>query len=300
MDLRLLNYFLAVVREENISRAADILHITQPTLSRQMAQLEEIMGKELFVRGKYLRLTEAGMVLRYRAEEVVQLMDKIKGDLTAQEELAGTISIGCGGQKAVAFLLECLDEFHEIHPKVSYDIFTNNADNIKEKLEQGILDFGVLLEPVDIAQFDYIRLHEQDRWGIFMQSGSPLAAKNEVEIADLHDIPIITTNRQSVSKEIRQWFGADFEKLMVKATYNVITNVASLVAEGRAYALTIDGAVSLYDPTRLVFRPLRPKLTMSSVLAWKKFKPGYGLAGKFLEYFQARHEETKKNIHERA
>ena len=270
MDLRLLNYFLAVVREENISRAAELLHITQPTLSRQMSQLEEIMGKELFVRGKHLQLTEAGMVLRHRAEEVVQLM---------------------GGQKAVAFLLNCLDEFHELHPKVSYDIFTNNADNIKEKLERGLLDFGVLLEPVDISQYDYIRLHERDRWGILMQSGAPLAEKEEVTLADLEDIPIITTNRQSLSKEIRHWFGEDFARITVKATYNIITNVASLVASGRAYALTIDGAVPLYDPAKLIFRPLSPALSMSSVLAWKKFKPGYGLVGRFLEYFQSRHNE---------
>ena len=291
MDLRLLNYFLAVVREENISRAAELLHITQPTLSRQMSQLEEIMGKELFVRGKHLQLTEAGMVLRHRAEEVVQLMDKIKSDLSAQEDISGTISIGCGGQKAVAFLLNCLDEFHELHPKVSYDIFTNNADNIKEKLERGLLDFGVLLEPVDISQYDYIRLHERDRWGILMQSGAPLAEKEEVTLADLEDIPIITTNRQSLSKEIRHWFGEDFARITVKATYNIITNVASLVASGRAYALTIDGAVPLYDPAKLIFRPLSPALSMSSVLAWKKFKPGYGLVGRFLEYFQSRHNE---------
>ena len=291
LDLRLLNYFLAVVREENISRAAEMLHVTQPTLSRQMSQLEEIMGQELFVRGKHLQLTEAGMILRHRAEEVVQLMDRIKTDLAAQDELAGIIRIGCGGQKSVSFLLECLDEFHELHPRVTYDIFTNNADNIKEKLERGLLDFGVLLEPVDISQYDYLRLKEKDSWGIFMQAESPLASKKEITLADLQDIPIVTTNRLALSQEIRHWFGRDFDKIQMKGTYNIITNVASLVASGKACALTIDGAVALYNPNQLVFRPLSPSLSMTSVLAWKKFKPGYGLAGKFLNYFQVRYEE---------
>ena len=222
-------------------------------------------------------------------------MDRIKNDLAAQDELVGIIRIGCGGQKSVAFLLECLDEFNELHPQVTYDIFTNNADNIKEKLERGLLDFGVLLEPVDISQYDYVRLKEKDNWGILMQAKSPLASKKEITLADLQDIPIVTTNRLALSQEIRHWFGKDFDKIQMKGTYNIITNVASLVASGKACALTIDGAVALYNPDKLVFRPLSPALSMTSVLAWKKVNSGYGIAGKFLHYYQERLERREQN-----
>lgn len=290
MELRWFRYFLMVVREENISRAAELLHITQPTLSRQMSQLEEAAGTQLFVRGKHLQLTEAGLMLRHRAEEVVQLMDKIQSELQDQENMEGTINIGIGGQKAVAFIMECLDDFQQLYPKVKYDVYTNNADNIKEYLERGLLDFGVLLEPVDISRYDYFRLDDKDRWGLLMPADSPLAAKDCVTMKDMLTVPIITTKRQFLHKEIRNWVGDEFDKLKIKATYDIITNVASLVACGKAYAFTLDGAVALCDPARLTFRPLQPELSMSSVLAWKKFKPGYNLVWKFLEYFQQRHE----------
>ena len=292
MEIRLLRYFLTVVREGNISRAADILHITQPTLSRQMMQLEEAAGTQLFVRGRHLELTEAGLLLRHRAEEVVLIMEKIERELAASEELSGCISIGCGGQNAVKGVLDALDDFCSLHPQVSYEIYTNNADNIKECLDSGILDFGILLEPIDISQYEYIRLAEKDTWGVWMNSDSPLAAKDSIAITDILSIPIITTSRLSLSKEIRHWFGKDFDRLDIKATYNVITNVAALVAGGRGYALTIDGAVPLYDKEHLSFRPLTPQLTMSSVLAWKKVRPGHGLAGRFLEYYTAGTEKS--------
>lgn len=291
MDLRLLKYFLTVVQEENISRAAEMLHITQPTLSRQMKDLEEILGKELFVRGKHLQLTEAGIIFYHRAKEIVQLLEKTKSDLIAQEDLEGTITIGCGGQQAVAFILDCMDEFQRAYPKVNFDVFTSNADSIREKLDRGLLDFGILLEPVDLSQFHYIRLKEKDRWGLLMKAGSALAQKEVVFVEDLYQLPLVMTNRLSLSKEIRHYFGESFERLHVKGTYNVVTNIVSIVASGRVYALTIDGAISLYDPEKLIFRPLYPTLSMSSVLAWKKFNPGYSLSGKFLEYIQNRYKE---------
>lgn len=291
MELRVLRYFLTVVREENISRAADILHVTQPTLSRQIAQLEEELGTPLFIRGKHLVLTDAGVMLRRRAEEVVQLMDKITDEFQEQEDLAGVITIGSGGQAAASILTEAMESFHQKYPRVTYNFYTNNADNIKEYLDRGLLDFGLLLEPVDIGKYDYIRLGTKERWGILMRPDHPLAQKDKIEKNDLKGIPLITTNRTALQQEIAGWFGEDFEQLDLFATYNIITNVATLVAGGAACALTIGGAVDLFDRERLTFRPLYPELSMTSVLAWKKFNPVFGAAGRFLEHFKSIHSE---------
>lgn len=287
MELRVLKYFLAVVREENISRAAQLLHMTQPTLSRQLAQLEEELDAQLFIRGKRLTLTEEGMMLRRRAEEVVQLVDKIGEEFQGMAELAGMITIGCGGQASASLVLQRLEEFHRLYPQVTFEIYTNNADNIKEKLERGLLDFGVLLEPVEVEKYNYCRMEVADQWGILMRPDSKLAEQNFVTTEDLMGLPLITTGRQSLQEEIRSWLGGDIEKLHIVATYNIITNAAKLVADGVAYALTIRGAVDLFDPEKLVFRPLQPELCMTSVLAWKRFNPIFGVAGRFLEYFKS-------------
>ena len=284
MEVRLLRYYLTVVREENITRAADILHMTQPTLSRQMTQLEEEIGEQLFIRGKHLTLTDAGVMLRHRAEEIVQLMDKMEEEFRERNEIGGQISIGCGGQRSVSFVLKKLSEFQTIYPRVKYRIYTNNADNIKDHLERGLLDFGVLLEPVDISKYDYIRLKGKDRWGILMPANSELSFKEYVTKEDLLGLPLMVTDRQILQKEIKHWFGEELERLNIVGTYNIITNVVSIVATSGVYALTIDGAVELYDENRLKFRALSPKLEMTSVLAWKKFNPGFGAVGKFLEY----------------
>lgn len=289
MELRILRYFLAVVREENISRAAEVLHMTQPTLSRQLSMLEDELDAQLFIRGKRFMLTDAGVMLRRRAEEVVQLVDKIEDEFQEQKDVGGTISIGSGGLYSSTVLPEIMEGFRKKYPRVQFELYTNNADNIKEQLDRGLLDFGLLLEPIDIAKYDYIRLKDVERWGIFMRTDSPLAQKEFITREDLQGIPLITTSRVSLQKEIANWFGGEFDELNIFATYNIITNVAMLVSSKAAHALTIEGAVNLFDPERLVFRPLYPKLCMTSVLAWKKFNPVFGAAGKFLEYFKSIH-----------
>lgn len=243
MELRVLQYFLTVVREENISRAADVLHVTQPTLSRQISQLEEELGKQLFVRGKHLTLTDAGIMLRRRAEEVVQLMGKIDEEFREQEEVTGIISIGSGGQFSAAALPEIMEGFRKKYPKVQYEFYTNSANHIKEQLDRGLLDFGLLLEPIDIGKYDYLRMPEVERWGIFMRKDDPLAQKESITRDDLRGLPLITTNRLSLQKEIANWFGDEFGELNIFASYNIITNVAMLVEHGTARALTIEGAV---------------------------------------------------------
>lgn len=287
MEFRILQYFLAVVREENISRAADVLHVTQPTLSRQMAQLEEELGTKLFIRGKHLALTDAGVMLRRRAEEVVALMDKIESEFETQDETGGVISIGSGGLSASHILPSVMAGFRQKYPKVQFQLYTNSAEYIKERLEQGLLDFGFLLEPIDVTKFDYIRMKREEKWGLLLKSDHPLAQQEHITKEALVKEPLITTNRLSVQKELENWLGVPFSELDIFATYNIITNVAILVDSGVASALTIEGAVNLFEGERMVFRPLYPELPMSSVLAWKKFQPNFGAAGKFLDYFKS-------------
>ena len=287
MKLRVLQYFLTVVREENISRAADILHITQPTLSRQMAQLEEELGVQLFIRGRHLSLTDAGVMLRRRAEEVALLIDKIESEFEEQSDLSGVISIGSGGLIASQILPSVMQTFREKYPRVQFQFYTNSADYVKERLEQGLLDFGLLLEPIDVTKFDYIRMAEKEKWGLLIRSDHPLAKKECITKDDLLSIPIITTDRLPLQKEMEHWLGAPLSSLDIFATYNIITNVAMLVDSGVASALTIEGAVNLFANEKMVFKPLYPELSMTSVLAWKKFQPNFGAAGKFLEHFKS-------------
>ncbi len=291
MEFRVLQYFLAVVREENITRAAEVLHLTQPTLSRQMAQLEEELGVQLFIRGKHLQLTDAGIMLRRRAEEVVALMGKIESEFEEQAELGGIISIGSGGLLALEFLSTVLDSFRKKYPKAQYELYTNSAEYVKERLEQGLLDFGVLLEPIDVTKFEYIRMKERERWGLFLNVEHPLAQKECIEKSDLLHIPIITTNRLTLQRVLENWLEEDLSRLNIFATHNIITNVVSLVDKGIASALTIEGAVNLFESSRMVFRPLYPELSLSTVFVWKKFQPNLGIAGKFLEHFKTMHKE---------
>ena len=286
MELRVLQYFLAVVREENISRAAEALHMTQPTLSRQIKELEEELGASLFTRGRRLTLTDAGVMLRKRAEEVVQLIDRIGNDFAAGEDLSGTILIGAGGLSAAHKLPAVIRDFQALYPKVRFDLYSNDAAHVKDRLDRGLLDFAFLLEPIDVARYDYLRLNTPERWGLLVPADSPLAEKASVTAKELRSLPLITAARLSVQKELGLWMKCDLDELHIVATYNLITNAAAMVSEGVAYALTIEGAVHFFDPARLRFLPLEPELSMTSVVAWKKLNPIFGLQGRFLEHLR--------------
>ena len=289
MELRLLEYFLTVVREENISRAAEVLHVTQPTLSRQMKELEDELHTTLFIRGKRLTLTDSGVMLRRRAEEVVTLMKKIGSDFQEQEEISGIISVGSGGLKAAEVLPELISHFRERYPLVCFDILTGTADRVKEKLEHGLLDFGILLEPVDIEKFDYIRLPAKETWGLLMPADHPLAKEKAITRKQLKGLSLVVTSRTALKSEIEEWLRCSVSELAIVATMNLINNVAPLAERGIACVLTIEGAVDLFDPAKLTFRPLTPELSFSSVLAWKKLCPYSGAAGKFWEYIKSVH-----------
>lgn len=286
MEVRVLRYFLAVAREESISKAADALHITQPTLSRQMTQLEEETGVRLFTRGtRKITLTNEGMLLRRRAEEILELVDKTEKELNQQDELVeGRISIGCGEIQSVEILVGLLASFRKKYPLVTYDLYTATADQVKEKIEAGILDMGLLLEPIDMGKYEYVRLKSRERWVALMQPDDPLAEKEAVSAKDLAQKPLIIASRPNVQNELANWFGNGFDKLNILCRSNLPTNGAMMVRHGMGYSLVVEGLTFLWDKKQIVSRPLYPELTASCVLVWKRRQPFGQAAAKLIEY----------------
>ena len=269
MELRVLNYFLTVAREENITRAAQLLHVTQPTLSRQLMQLEEELGVQLFHRGKHsVSLTEDGMLLRRRAQELVSLSEKTKLELQHKEEIpAGEIAIGCGESKSMSLLSEKMVSFRQKYPLVQFSIYSAIADDIKERIEKGLLDMGLLVEPVDISKYEFIRLPVKERWGVLVREDSPLAQKDCVTPEDLLEVPLLMVQREQVKNELSNWFGETYDQLEIAAVYNLIVNAAFMVERGLGVAICFDlGAVF----ENLRFIPLLPRMETGSVLVWKK------------------------------
>lgn len=269
MELRVLKYFLAVAREENITKAAALLHLTQPTLSRQLMQLEEELGVQLFRRSRYhIELTEDGMLLRRRAQELVDLAEKTTREFTMREtELMGEIAIGAGETRSMSFLSRAMVSFREHYPKVTFRIFSANADDVKERLDTGLLDMGLLTEPVDVGRYAFCRMKERDRWGVLVRLDSPLANLNSVTPDDLERVPLIISGRESVQRELASWFGDRWERLQIAASFNLILNAANMVRYGVGTALSFDLNFSFDD---LRFIPLSPTMDTGTVLVWKK------------------------------
>ena len=269
MELRVLKYFLLVAREENITRAANLLHITQPTLSRQLMQLEDELGVTLFIRSKrHITLTEDGLLLQRRAEELVSLAEKTIAELSHHnEELSGTIAIGSGEYKGTRFLAELIASFQAAHPVVQFMFYSGNADDIKERIEHGLLDLGLLQEPVEISRYSFVRLPIQEVWGAYIPKEHPLAKKTAVSPEDLADQPLILPERESVRRELENWFGPYAENLHIIGGGNLLYNqtVFAARAQGIVLAIALD---CQYEG--LSFVPLAPSLQSSTVLAWKK------------------------------
>lgn len=239
MEIRLLKYFLMVAREENITKAANLLHITQPTLSRQLIQLEEQLGVTLFKRSKHrIILTEDGILLRRRAQEILMLIDKTQQELTKDtDELRGEISIGCGETQNMSYLSQNICKFRQVHPTVKFNIYSTTADEIKERIENGLLDIGLVTEPVDISKYSFIRLPQKEEWGVLIHQKHKLAHKAFITSKDLISEPLIITKRLAVQNELINWFNISSEKLNIVATYNLILNAANMVQHQIGLAL---------------------------------------------------------------
>ena len=288
MELRVLRYFLTVVREQSITKASEVLHITQPTLSRQLAQMEEEVGVKLFDRGaRKITLTNEGLLLRRRAEEILQLVDKTERELIEQEEqVEGKITVGCGEIASVQLLPDLFERFHEKYPRVNFDLYTATADHVKDQMDRGLVDIGLLLEPIDIEKYEYIRLDRKERWGVLMRPDDPLAAKEAVTAKDLAKLPLILPRRLSVQSELASWFGDYYENLNILFTSNLSTNASIMVNHGLAYSVVIEGAVPFWDRTKIAYRPLSPGLTATSVLAWKRGQPFSLASTRFIEHIK--------------
>ena len=286
MELRVLRYYLTVAREENITRAADMLHITQPTLSRQMAELEEELNTRLFERtNRKIVLTESGMLLRRRAEELISLADKVQQEFqSGGDELTGLISIGSGVTAAVsACLPRLLQDYAQKYPQVRFELHTGTAAGIKDLLDKGLLDIGILMEPIEVEKYDFVRLPVKEVWGILMPADDPLAQKPAIAPGDLQDLPLIVSWRIR-EREAKAWFGGDTEHLNVFCTYDLIDNAATLVERRLGYAFVIQGA--LKPAPGLTFRPLAPEVSNTSVLVWKRYQPSHPAVQKFIELAQ--------------
>jgi len=274
MDIRVLKYFLAVAREESITKAAQSLHMAQPPLSRQLKNLEEELGKQLLIRGsKRITLTEDGMLLRKRAEELVDLMDKTKAELISSDEnINGDIYIGCGETEAISFLVRTACSLQKKHPLIHYHIYSGDSERVMEKLDKGLIDFGILVEPSDMSKYDYIQLPMKDIWGVLMRKDCPLAQKDTVQAEDLWDKPLILSHQTSISKEMFSWLKTDISRLNIVATYDLIYNAAQFVKQGFGYVIALDKIINTTDDSSLCFRPLYPTLQAELCVVWKRYQ----------------------------
>lgn len=288
MELRVLRYFLAVAREETISGAADAMHVTQPTLSRQMMDLEEELGKKLFLRGKRrIALTEEGLFLRKRAQEIVALVEKTESDFSvAEKDISGDVCIGGGETDAMRIIARAAHKVQSIHPHISYHLFSGNADDVAERLDRGLVDFGIFIEPADLSKYDFVKLPLKDTWGVLMRKDSPLAARQGIGPEDLSGLPLICSRQAMVGNEISGWMGNNYDKLNIITTYNLLYNASLLVEEGMGYALCIDKIIKTSADSPLCFRALEPKLEVGLVIVWKKYQIFSKAAAKFLEHLQ--------------
>lgn len=289
MEIRVLRYFLTIAREGSITNAANFLHVTQPTLSRQIHDLEDELGQKLFTRGSHnMTLTTEGMILRKRAEEIISMVDKTEAEFTSMEEaVGGDIYIGGGETDAIKFLAKVAKELHDTYPNIHYHLYSGNAQDVTERLDKGLLDFGVLVQPADISKYDYLNIPAKDTWGVVMRKDSPLAEKETIRKEDLIGIPLICS-RQAISQErskneFTQWFGEDFDKLDIVTTFNLVYNVAIMVDAGLGYAIAIDKIANTSEDSTLCFRPLEPKLDSGLNIIWKKYQVFSAAAELFLE-----------------
>lgn len=293
MDIRVLQYFLTVAREESITKAAEQLHMTQPPLSRQLKDLENELGKQLLIRGsKKVTLTEDGMLLRKRAEELVDLMEKTKAELTSSDEnINGEIYIGCGETEAISFLAQAAQNLQRQHPLIHYHIYSGDAERVTERLDKGLIDFGLFVGPVDVNKYDYMRLPMKDTWGVLMRSDSPLAEKNVICAEDLWDKPLIISHQASANSEMFSWLRADVSKLNIVATYDLIYNASLFVKKGFGYVIGLDKIINTAGDSGLCFRPLYPTLEAGLCIAWKKYQIFSRASSVFLRQLQSELEK---------
>lgn len=289
MELRVLEYFLAVAREESISKAAEFLHLTQPTLSRQLKDLEDDLGKQLFLRGnRKITLTEDGMYLRKRAEEILDLVHRTQHDLMQSEELvAGEVTIGCGETDAMRHVVQAIRRLSREYPQIYYSFISGDSRNVLEELDRGLIDFGVVLGQLNLEKYEALPFPAVDTWGVLIRKDEPLAKKGYVEAEDLWELPLLLSRQIPANGRIADWLRHPLDTLHIVAYYNLIYNASILVEEGLGCALTLDKLINTGGDSPLAFLPLRPSLDNELHLIWKKYQVFSRAAEKFLEAVRA-------------
>ena len=292
MELRVLQYFLAVAREQSIIRAAESLHLSQPTLSTQIKAMEEELGKQLLIRGtkgsRKVTLTEEGMILRKRAEEILNLVQKTKREIALSDQfIVGDVYIGTGETDAVRFIARAARELYKIYPGIHYHISSGNAQFVIEQLDKGLIDFGIVFGPVEQTKYSFIKMPFKDTWGVLMRQDSPIAAKETISPEDLRDKPLIVSQQENNQGELAAWMQKEVSELEIIATYNLLFNASLMVEEGLGYAIGFDKIINTSGNSNLCFRPLTPKREACMSIIWKKYQVFSRAAERFLRKIQA-------------
>lgn len=288
MELRVLQYFLAVARDQNISSAAESLHLSQPTLSTQLKALEEELGKQLLIRGtkgsRKVLLTEEGMLLRKRAEEILELVRMTEREISLSDEvIAGDVYIGTGESDMIRIFARAAKRIQEKYPDIHFHILSGNSAFVKEHLDRGLIDFGVVYSPVDTTVYSSIKVPIRDTWGVLMRKDSPLAQKDVIQPQDLWDKPLILSAQKTDAWPMSSWFGQDITRLNIVATYNLVFNASLLVEEGLGYAVCFDKLINVSGDSKLCFRPLSPKMEAEASIIWKRYQLLSKAAQKFMD-----------------
>ena len=288
MELRTLRYYLAVASEKNITRAADLLHVTQPTLSRQMSDLERELGVTLFTRGKRsLTLTEDGVLFRKRAQDIVDLADRAQQEFSQRQgTIDGVITMGMVECLGAELLARFAREFSESYPQVQFTLYNGMADQLGEATDQGSIDLALVLEPVDTTRYEFLRLPTQERWGVLVREDHPFAQREQVDVEELWDQPLLIPSRESARREILHWIGKEEKQLRVVLNYNILSNTVLLVEEGLGVSVCLNGALAIHHSPALKFVPLVPERSIRSLLIWKRgqvFNPATSLFVQFLQ-----------------
>lgn len=291
MELRVLRYFLMVAREGSITKAAEMLHMTQPTLSRQLMNLEEELGTALFLRGRQQTLlTEEGVIFEQRAKEIISLVDKTEREFIVQKDrVSGIVSIGCVESTAMKLLPEILDKFSLKYPMVQYDLYSGYGNDIKEKIDKGLIDLGIMTEPVELGKYESVVLDQTERWGLLMPETAPLAGREALTIQDMADLPLIIPKRELLRSEIANWCEEfdRFDRLHIVATYNLLLSAVLLVERGMGCAVCLEGAGFIRPNHGTLFVPFSPERLTRNVLIWKRSRGLSPAVSLFMEFVKS-------------
>ena len=288
MEIRTLRYFLAVAREENMTRAAEQLHVTQPTLSKTLRALEDELGKKLFTRHSFsIRLTDEGVLLRNRAEDLVSMADKITQEFVTLDDITGgDIYLGLAESYQIRLLARAIREFRRQYPELHYHITSGDTEQVTEKLDKGLLDFSVLAEMPDTAKYDYLVFPSADVWGLVFPKDDPLSEKKVITVDDLAGLPLFCSE-QSWINDIPRWCGDRMQDLRLEGSFRLSYNGSLFAREGLGYLLTFDHLIDTSPSSGLVFRPLEPRLENRLYLIWKKYQMLSPIADRFLQHLQS-------------